>query len=235
MSNPKDYTVGWICAITTEYVAAQAFLDEEHKEPEYLSPNDNNNYTLGKIGKHNTVIAVLPDGEYGTSSAAGIARDMLHSFPNIRIGLMVGVSGGAPSQKHDIRLGDVVVSAPRNGESGVFQYDFGKTTQDQSFQVTGFLNQPPIVLRTAVSGLKAQYERKGHQLEEAINSILKENPRLLKKYKRLDPSNNRLYQTGAIHPLNDEISCAAVCGDDLSTLILRHERAQDEDCYGYVG
>ncbi|KAJ0127020.1 G1/S-specific cyclin CCN1 [Fusarium oxysporum f. sp. albedinis] len=30
MSNPNDYTVGWICAITTEYVAAQEFLDEEH-------------------------------------------------------------------------------------------------------------------------------------------------------------------------------------------------------------
>jgi hypothetical protein len=26
-----DYTVGWICAISTEYVAAQAFLDEKHE------------------------------------------------------------------------------------------------------------------------------------------------------------------------------------------------------------
>lgn len=33
MSNPEDYTVGWICAITTEYVAAQAFLDEKHDPP----------------------------------------------------------------------------------------------------------------------------------------------------------------------------------------------------------
>ena len=29
------YTVGWICAITTEYVAAQAFLDEKHDGPQY--------------------------------------------------------------------------------------------------------------------------------------------------------------------------------------------------------
>jgi hypothetical protein len=35
---------------------------------------------------------------------------MMHSFPNIRIGLLVGVGGGAPSPKHDIRLGDIVVS-----------------------------------------------------------------------------------------------------------------------------
>jgi nucleoside phosphorylase len=83
MSNPNDYTVGWICAITTEYVAARAFLDEEHEGPEYLSPHNYNDYTLGRIGKHNVVIAVLPIGEYGISSAARVAEDMLHSFPNI--------------------------------------------------------------------------------------------------------------------------------------------------------
>ena len=58
MSNPNHYTVGWICAISTEYVAAQAFLDEKHEGPECVSPNDNNDYTLGKVGKHNVVIAV---------------------------------------------------------------------------------------------------------------------------------------------------------------------------------
>jgi nucleoside phosphorylase len=229
MPNPKDYTVGWICAIVTEYVAAQACLDAKHEGPEYVSSNDNNDYTLGKVGKHNVVIAVLPEGEYGISSAASVARDMLHSFPNIRIGLMVGIGGGAPSPKHDIRLGDIVVSAPRDGKGGVFQYDFGKTIQDQSFQPTGFLNQPPIVLRTAVSGLKAQYESEGHQLEEAINGILEKKSRLRKKYQRPDPSKDRLYQTGVTHPSNSEASCAAVCGDNPSDLIWRHERVEDED------
>jgi hypothetical protein len=193
MSNPNDYTVGWICAISTEYVAAQAFLDEKHEAPEHVSTNDNNNYTLGKVGRHNVVIAVS-DGEYGTSSAAIVARDMLHNFPNIRIGLIVGIGGGAPSQKHDIRLGDIVVSAPRDGKGGVFQYDFGKTIQDQSFQTTGFLNQPPAILRTVMNGLKAQYKIKGHQLlEAAIDNILEKKPRLRKKYKRPDLSNDRLY------------------------------------------
>ena len=98
MSNPKDYTIGWICAIKTEYVAAQVFLDEEHDGPETVSLNDNNDYTLGKIGKHNVVIAVLPSGEYGISSAAVVARDMLSSFPNFRVGLMDGIGGRAPTQ-----------------------------------------------------------------------------------------------------------------------------------------
>ncbi|KAF2183430.1 purine and uridine phosphorylase, partial [Zopfia rhizophila CBS 207.26] len=223
-----NYTVGWICAISTEYVAARAFLDEEHERPDFVSPNDNNDYTLGRVGKHNVVIAVLPDGEYGISSAAGVARDMLHSFPNVRIGLMVGIGGGAPSQKHDVRLGDIVVTAPRDGDGGVFQYDFGKTIQNHRLQTTGFLNQPPTVLRTAMSGLKAQYEKDGHQLEEAINSILNNNPRLNQKFKRPDPSSDRLYQSRVFHH-TDEASCAESCGDNPPNLILRRERNKNDD------
>lgn len=82
------------------------------------------------MGKYNIVIACLPDGEYGTTSAANVARDMVYSFPNVRIGLMVGIGGGAPNSKYDIRLGDIVVSSPRDGYSGVLQYDFGKSTQE---------------------------------------------------------------------------------------------------------
>jgi nucleoside phosphorylase len=127
MSDPQLYTVGWICAIATESVAARAFLDEEHDGPSHVAQHDNNSYVLGKIGGHNIVIAVLPDGEYGTTSAAVVARGIIHSFPNVRIGLMVGIGGGAPSSQHDIRLGDVVVSSRDGGKGGVFQYDFGKT------------------------------------------------------------------------------------------------------------
>ncbi|KAL7784066.1 hypothetical protein V8C37DRAFT_413532 [Trichoderma ceciliae] len=216
MSKPEIYTVGWICAISTERVAAEALLDEEHEPPEYVSLHDNNDYALGKIGKHNVVIAVLPAGEYGIASAASVARDMLHSFPNVRIGLMVGIGGGAPSTKHDIRLGDVVVSAPGNGEGGVFQYDFGKTIQDRNFQQTGFLDQPPMVLRTATAGLRARYERHGHQFKDTINSLLEKKPSLRKKYKRPDSS-------------MDEKSCAAVCGDDPSSLLPRIERRENDD------
>jgi hypothetical protein len=216
MSNPLDYTVGWICAITAEYVVAQAFLDEEHEGPEFVAQNDNNDYALGRVGQHNVVMAVLPHKDSGVSSAANVARDMLHSFPNVRIGLMVGIAGSAPSQKHDIRLGDIVVSAPGGGKGGVFQYDLGKMIQDQGFQVTGFLGQPPTILRTAMHGLKGQYVRKGHQLEEVIHRILEQNPTLQQEYKRPDVSSDTLYQTRVTHPPSNEASCVAVCGDDLS-------------------
>jgi nucleoside phosphorylase len=63
---------------------------------------------------------MLPDGEYGTAAAATISSHMLRSFPSIRIGLTIGIGGGAPSSKHNIRIEDVVVSKLRNGQGGVF-------------------------------------------------------------------------------------------------------------------
>jgi len=41
--------VGWICAVITEYVATQEFFDEEHEGPTFVSPNNMNDYTLGKM------------------------------------------------------------------------------------------------------------------------------------------------------------------------------------------
>lgn len=178
--------------------------------------------------EHNVVIAVLPDGQYGISSATAVIKDMIHTFPNIRIGLMVGIGGGAPSTKHDIRLGDVVVSAPRQGKGGVFQYDFGKTIQDQSFRTTGFLNQPPAVLLTAVTVLSGQYESDGHNLERDISNILEKKPRLRKAYGRPDPKSDRLYKSGIIHPKDNQAKCEANC-DAPGNLVVRHLRTEDED------
>lgn len=229
MSDPQNYTVGWVCAITTEFVAAQALLDEEHEGPREVAQNDNNNYALGRIGSHCVVIAVLPDGEYGTNSAAVVATNMLHSFPNVRLGLMVGIGGGAPSQEHDIRLGDVVVSSPRNGKGGVFQYDFGKTIQAQAFKPTGFLNQPPVILRTAVSGLKGRYEMRGHQLNETIDKVFEQWPRLRKKYSRPAAHFDRLYKSDVIHPPDSSQICTQVCGNDPQYLVARADRDDHED------
>ena len=72
-----------------------------------------------------------------------MAKDMLHSFPAIRFGLMVGIGGGAPSGKHDIRLGDVIVSSPVGRTGGVIHYEFGKTIQNKKFERTGALDAPP--------------------------------------------------------------------------------------------
>ncbi|KAH7012984.1 nucleoside phosphorylase domain-containing protein [Ilyonectria destructans] len=165
MSNPRDYTVGFICAKYFEYAVTKVFLDKEHPEPETVAKNDQNDYTVGKMGKHMVVIATLPDGATGNSDATAVARNMMHTFPNVRFGLLVGVGGGVPNQQNDIRLGDII---------------------KQDFKPTGFLNNPPVVLRTAVTRIRGDHEIHGHEIEDTINGILERNLTMREGYKRPD-------------------------------------------------
>lgn len=56
----QDYTVGWICAVQTEFVAACELVDEKHPLLPTDSPHDDNAYTLGRIDDHDIVITCLP-------------------------------------------------------------------------------------------------------------------------------------------------------------------------------
>jgi hypothetical protein len=108
-------------------------LDDEFYGPETSEANDNNTYVFGPVGGHNMVIGCLPDGRYGTSSAASVAKDIVQSFPNLRFALMVGIGEGALTLERDIRLGDVIVSVPQGRLKGVIQYDFGKRLSNGRF------------------------------------------------------------------------------------------------------
>lgn len=223
MSDPNNYTVGWISAIEIEYAAAQEFLDEEHEGPKLAHQNDENHYTLGRIGKHNVVIAVLPRGDNGVAAAAMAAKDMMHSFPNVRICLMVGIGGGAPSKRHDIRLGDVVVSVPTfsgtgGNQGGVIQYDYGRTIQERCFQGARYLNRPPRALLTAVNGLSTKYKRRGNDIDTTINNILQRNRRLQREYGRPAPDSDKLYSSDPVQKSGTE-----------TKLIQRPERSEMED------
>lgn len=115
----EDYTIGWMCALPIELTTAKAMLDQIHPDLPKANAADSNTYTLGSIGSHNVALAGLPNGSYGTNSAAVAASHMLSAFPNLRFGLMVGIGGGAPSEDHDIRLGDIVVSKPQGNDGKI--------------------------------------------------------------------------------------------------------------------
>ncbi|RDW68740.1 uncharacterized protein DSM5745_08500 [Aspergillus mulundensis] len=211
MLDAHEYTVGWICAITVEYVAAKSFLEETYAVPEYVSANDNNNYTLGKIGQHNVVIAVLPDKGYGLVNAATVTTDLLHSFPNVRIGLMVGVGGGAPSASNDIRLGDVAVS------SSVFHFEPRKLLQDEEPELWGPLDRPPM----------ARYTLEGHTIDSDIDEVLERYPHMRRVFKRPDLDSDRLFQSDITHGsyCMDDQSCCT----DPAKLVQRQEREDRPD------
>jgi nucleoside phosphorylase len=222
----KDYTIGWICALSGELLAARAVLEEEH--PSLPQPrHDQNSYTFGRIGKHNIVIACLPSGKYGTTSAANVAINLARTFTSIRFGLMVGIGGGAPNQRHDIRLGDVVVSSPTGRSSGaVMNYDAGKVIQDEKFLHTSSLNGPPTALLTALQRLKTDHIFKGHRIKDAVHEMHQRNPRLKNECKRPKANEDRLYAAEYVHS-NTNQPCDKVCDD--AHLITRKPRDEDED------
>ncbi|KAJ5645451.1 hypothetical protein N7507_011462 [Penicillium longicatenatum] len=166
----EDYTVGWICALPLEMAAAKLMLDAIHPSLP-RPPNDHNTYILGNIGEHNVVIAGLPSGAYGNTSATSVGMQLLSSFHAVRIGLMVGIAGGVPSKDVDIRLGDIVVSQPSDTLGGVVQYDLGKVLSDRRFARTGMLNRPPKVLLTALAALQAQYLIEESRVVEFVSKI----------------------------------------------------------------
>ncbi|ESU08588.1 hypothetical protein FGSG_04505 [Fusarium graminearum PH-1] len=220
------YTVGWICAIQAELVAALEILDEEIMEPVPVSRHDGNSYTLGKIGNHHVVVAGLPRGQYGVASAAKAARDMVRTFPNVRVGFMVGIGGGVPTQG-DIRLGDIVVGSSSYGSGGLLQYNHKKTIKDRGMDLIGDLNLPPVSVLGAISKLAAYHERKGHNLNQTVEDVLSKNPRLIERgFQRPHDNTDRLYKAKFTHPYHGA-KCSDAC--PTSNLEKRVPRMEYED------
>ncbi|EGE82161.1 hypothetical protein BDDG_05104 [Blastomyces dermatitidis ATCC 18188] len=172
-----DYTIGWICALQDELVVAEAMLDERYPCPPQ-PPSDDNIYTVGRIASYYTVIACLPAGLHGTTSATRVAEQMQRTFSALKFTLVVGIGGGAPSDDHDIRLGDVVVSQPSDGRGGVLNYRFGKIIDGEGFQCTGFLNKPPQMLLNAVAYLKSQHRLHESSLPYHLASMIQQHQKL---------------------------------------------------------
>lgn len=205
LENKNDldrYTIGWVCALPKEQTAARAMLDEEFRDAHIRrAASDTNTYTLGSIGKHSVVVACLPKGQLGVVRASRVATSMTSTFRNIKFVLMVGIGGGVPSEQNDIRLGDVVVSAPTGKYPGVVQWDFGKTT-DGKLERTGSLNNPPTLLLTALSKMESDNEMEGSKIQENLDIMFKKWPRLKTKYGRSDKLEDFLFDASYGHLVN---------------------------------
>jgi len=219
----EDYTVGWICALPTEMAAAVGMLDERHRILP-SRPQDNNNYEFGRIGGHNVVIACLPSGVTGTVSAARAATQMLSTFTELRFALMVGIGGGVPSEEHDIRLGDVVVSKPTGTFGGVIQYDFGKTVQEDKFVRTGSLNKPPELLLSAAANLEAKHMMENHVVAKYLSEMMRKYPTMATQFTCPGIQYDSLYKPEYDHP--EGYATCSQC--DASKLIYRKSRPSED-------
>ncbi|EPS40260.1 hypothetical protein H072_5924 [Dactylellina haptotyla CBS 200.50] len=190
------YTIGWICSLPKELAAATGMLDEQHGELPN-PPNDNNNYTLGKIWKHNIVLACLPKGRAGGVTAAAVAVQMINTFPNIKFGLFVGIAGGVPG-KGRVRLGDVVVSTPVAEFPGVVQWDMGQVETGGVVKRIGALNNPPKALLAALAKVETQHELNGTKVPKYIEELKGKYPRL-KRALDITGLEDVLFRTGYGH------------------------------------
>jgi nucleoside phosphorylase len=179
--------------LATEKAAMVAMLDETNPRLK-KEKGDENEYTEGRIGVHNVVVACLPAGLIGGNGPAAIvAKDIQRSFL-IKFGLMVGVGGGVWSKKDDIRLGDVVVSQPAGTHGGVVQWDFGKTGKDGKFQRISSLDKPPPVLLHALQELRTFDITDGIVLEESLSLMIRNKPRMGERYRYQGIENDQLFE-----------------------------------------
>ncbi|KAI4741959.1 Pfs, NACHT and ankyrin domain protein [Aureobasidium sp. EXF-12298] len=220
-SQPENvkFTVGWVCALPVEMAAAKAMLDQKYDLPVPSHPGDTNIYTLGRIGGHQVVITSLPAGKTGVTAAAVVATRMLADFPDIRFGLMVGIGGGIPSDEHDIRLGDVVVSQPQKVNGGVVQFDLGKAT-DKGFVRTGSLNQPPAILLSALANIQAEYFLEPEKFPQYIQDAAAKFPKARKQFTYMGTEQDRLFEADYSH-----VGGSKTCADcDSSRIVTREAR-----------
>ncbi|KAF2971314.1 hypothetical protein GQX73_g2261 [Xylaria multiplex] len=215
----NDYTVGWVAALHIERAAAFAILDEIYENlPK--KPGDTNNYTFGRIGDHNTVIASLPDDGYGTINAATVASNMHRTFPSLEVFLMVGIAGGAPGSA-DVRLGDVVVSRK------LVQYDLGNALGEDCFQITAIPYRPSQELRNAVSALRSRHERELSRIPDLLCQMAEKNPHM-GEYTSRD-SEDLLFESTYEHP-ESEPTCNKC---DRSRLVQRTQRPNNHPVIHY--
>ena len=177
MASRDDYIVGWVCALPVEVAAAKAMLDRIHADlPADPTVNDTNTYVLGSLNGHNVVLAYPTFGVYGTTSVAGVATQLRASFKFVRFSLMVGIGGGVPSTKEDIRLGDIVVSKPTVGRPGLVQYDFGGERAEDQFISGRALDQPSALLLTAAGKAETADIFDESQIPLYISEIVQKDP-----------------------------------------------------------
>lgn len=155
----EDFQVAILCALPLEVDAVEATFDKDWDDEVLDGPpidkaaGDLNYYSTGAIGSYNVVVAILPG--MGTKDSAGVATALRMSFPNIKLGLVVGICGIVPGD--DRILGDVVIS------DGVVQIDFGRQT-NQGFEVKDTLQDSlprlPLELRTLITKANTLKERR---------------------------------------------------------------------------
>jgi hypothetical protein len=115
---------------------------------------------------------------------------LLSSLPHIRVGLLVGIGAGIPGEQlsrekevavlRDIRLGDIAVSIPQGTSGGVVQFDLVKakeTDGEEMIERKGYLNSPPMAIRTALGKLRSEHYLEDSKIPELLSQAFQKYPK----------------------------------------------------------
>ncbi|KUL86065.1 hypothetical protein ZTR_06457 [Talaromyces verruculosus] len=202
-ANRSQFKVAIFCALPLEADAVRELFEEvwgEEGENYGKAVGDDNTYTLGKIQHHNVVLVHMADMGKGAASQA--ASSVRSSYPEVKLGLVVGICGGVPND--DLILGDVVIS------DGIVQYDLGRQLPDTFLTRAG-----PYQPNRKIQGMLAKL--KGLRVRERVETKLSKNLKILQNkpglkracYPGIDK--DELFQSTYRHKHQDPASCT-ICG-----------------------
>lgn len=182
----QELQIGIVCALPKELKAVWALLDCA-----YRNKDCNNPMVLGHLGGHSVVAAGLPFGMYGTQAAASAASRLAQTFPQLKFTFLIGIAGGIPSAKTDIRLGDVVVGLSANSKyPGLIQYDAGKIRNGVIELKTPSLRMPPNFVKNVIGMMMADPQGSTESILDHIDKITQQHP----EYKNPGPEYDVLFK-----------------------------------------
>ena len=205
-----------VCAKRIEYDAVESLFDIDWEEDNQYPrrQDDDNEYSMGKIGEHNVVLAFMRS--MGKVEAANTVTQVKNTFSGIKLCLVVGICGAVPripgekKDKTEIILGDVIISI------GVVEYTFGRQYSDKlrkKDDIESTLGRMNRQIGSFVQKLQTfrSTESLRTRLESNMSAILKKEQ--FKSLQYPGAHEDRLYKTDYRHKhQNPEAACVTCRG-----------------------
>ena len=230
-----DYRIAVICALNIESDAVEAMFDEDWEDgPKYPKvKNDPNAYTTGRIGEHNVVLAFMPG--LGKVPAGKLTAALIINFPEIRLGLVVGICGGTPyireyprePREIDVFLGDIIISTE------LLQYDLGHRYSNEFERIDTLQNnlgRPNVEIRSFLGKMQSLKSRK--RLEGKIRGYLAEiSPKPgFEKSRYQGVEKDILYKSEYLHKHHESTDCVCAEHEDKACKKARESTCEDLKC-----
>ena len=231
----QAYEIAVICALPIEADAVEAMFDEDWEDgPKYAKvENDPNAYTTGRIGEHYVVLAFMPG--LGKANAATLTTAFKNNFPEIRLGLVVGICGGTPyirehphePREIDVFLGDIIISTE------VLQHDLGHLYLNEFVRIDTLQNtlgRPKLEIRAFLHEMRGLKGRA--RLQDKIRGYLADislKPGFEKsRYQGMEK--DILYKSEYLHKHHESTDCVCAQHEDKACQKARESTCEDLNC-----